>query len=67
MIFSDHRHHIQSLKNRQENNRNNNQTSLLSVDAAECIDDDIEFQPGLTILLSKGNLTLDDDDAQMVS
>lgn len=67
-IFSDHRHHVQSQRKRRQYNRNNNnQTSLLSVDVAECIDDDMEFQAGLTILLSKGNLILDDDDAQMVS
>ena len=57
---------ISPSRKRRQDNRNNNQTSLLSVDVAECIDDEIEFIAGMTILLAKGNLILDDDDAQMV-
>jgi hypothetical protein len=40
---------------------------MITVDAAECIDDDIEFVEGLNILLAKGSLILNDSDAQMVS
>jgi len=40
---------------------------LIEVDVAECIDDDIEFIAGLNIFLAKGNLILNNDDAQMVS
>jgi hypothetical protein len=39
---------------------------LITVDVAECIDDDIEFVEGLNILLAKGSLILNDNDAQMV-
>jgi len=39
---------------------------MITVDAAECIDDDIEFVEGLNILLAKGSLILNDNDAQMV-
>jgi len=64
----DHHHYIHSqIKQRQNNrNRNNNQTSLIAIDAAECIDDDIEFVAGLNILLAKGSLILNDVNAQMV-
>jgi hypothetical protein len=65
-VFSDHRRYDESQRKIRQNNRNNNQTSLLSVDVAECIDDDIEFKAGLNINLAKGNFILDDDDAQMV-
>jgi hypothetical protein len=40
---------------------------LITVDVAECIDGDEEFVEGLNILLAKGSLILDKDDAQMVS
>ncbi len=39
---------------------------MITVDVAECIDDDIEFVEGLNILLAKGSLILNDNDAQMV-
>ncbi len=63
-VSSEHHRYVHSQQKRQ---RNNNQTSLLSVDVAECIDDNIEFISGLNILLAKGNLILDDDHARMVS
>ncbi len=40
---------------------------MIAIDAAECVDDDIEFIAGLNILLAKGSLILNDDNAQMVS
>jgi hypothetical protein len=66
LISRDHRRYIQSRVKRQGNNRNNNQASLVPMDVAECIDDDMEFVSGHHILLSKGSLILNDDDAQMV-
>jgi hypothetical protein len=65
----DYRRYIYSqIKQRQnKRNQNNNQISLIEVDVAECIDDDIEFIAGLNIFLAKGNLILNNDDAQMVS
>ena len=63
--------HIHSQIKRRKNNRNNKnnhyQASLMSLDAAECIDSDIDFVAGLHIHLAKGYLILNDDDAQMVS
>ncbi|CAF2712234.1 unnamed protein product [Rotaria sp. Silwood2] len=65
----DHRRYIHHQIKRRENkrNKNNNQILLTSFDAAECIDGDMEFVAGLHIHLAKGNLTLNDNDAQMVS
>jgi len=63
----DHRRYIRSSIKQRRNNRNNNQTSLIAVDVAECIDDDIEFVAGLNILLAKGSIILNDDNAEMVS
>lgn len=37
------------------------------MDAAECIDSDIEFVAGININLAKGDLILNENDAQMVS
>jgi hypothetical protein len=60
-------HHYFPSRIKRHRNRNNNQTSFITIDAAECIDSDMEFDEGLTILLAKGNLILNNDDAQMVS
>ena len=37
------------------------------MDAAECIDKDIDFVGGLQILLARGSLILNEIDAQLVS
>ncbi|CAF1177769.1 unnamed protein product [Adineta steineri] len=67
----DHRHYIYSQirqRRRSDNrNKNNNQMSLDEIDVAECIDSDMEFLPGLNILLAKGNIILDDNDAEMLN
>ncbi|CAF0727734.1 unnamed protein product [Rotaria sordida] len=65
----DHRQYIHHQIKRQENNqnKNNNQISLTTFDVAECIDGDMEFVAGLNIHLAKGNLILNDNDAQMLN
>ncbi|CAF0896123.1 unnamed protein product [Adineta steineri] len=67
----DHRHYIYSQirqRRRSDNrNKNNNQMSLDEIDVAECIDSDMEFIPGLNILLAKGDIILDDNDAEMLN
>lgn len=68
-LFYGHRRHHQysPIKSQQSSrNQNNNQILLMKIDAAECIDGNIEFVEGLNILLAKGNLILNNDDAQMV-
>ena len=66
---SDHHRHRsnQSQRKRRSINQNNNQSPLLTVDVAECIDKDFRFTSGMNVLLSKGNLVLEEeDDIQMV-
>ena len=68
LFFCRDRHRSnQSRRKRRQINENNNQNSLIPIDVAECIDEDFRFTLGLTILLSKGSILLDDDDdVQMV-
>lgn len=58
--------HLKFKRRGNNQNKNNNHTSLSTFDVAECLDGHSNFVVGLKIDLAKGTLILNENDAHMV-